>query len=40
MQMKSRRNAPQTDRSPEEGPALFSGEEANIPPLDVEISEK
>lgn len=40
MQMKSRRNAPQTERSPEEGPALFSGEEANIPPLDVEISEK
>uniref|UniRef100_A0A8C2KCZ7 Kit ligand n=1 Tax=Cyprinus carpio TaxID=7962 RepID=A0A8C2KCZ7_CYPCA len=38
--MKSRRNAPQTERSPEEGPALFSGEEANIPPLDVEISEK
>ncbi|KAF4095068.1 kit ligand a isoform X1 [Onychostoma macrolepis] len=38
--MKSRRNAPQTDRIPEEGPALFSGEEANIPPLDVEISEK
>uniref|UniRef100_A0A8C1Z5I4 Kit ligand n=1 Tax=Cyprinus carpio TaxID=7962 RepID=A0A8C1Z5I4_CYPCA len=38
--IKSRRNTPQTERSPEEGPALFSGEEANIPPLDVEISEK
>uniref|UniRef100_A0A671PSC6 Kit ligand n=1 Tax=Sinocyclocheilus anshuiensis TaxID=1608454 RepID=A0A671PSC6_9TELE len=38
--IKSRRNAPQTERSPEEGPALFSGEEANIPPLEVEISEK
>nr|QWA14785.1 kit ligand a [Botia dario] len=38
--IKSRRNAPKTVRSPEEGPALFSGEEANIPPLDVEISEK
>ncbi|XP_048014642.1 kit ligand a [Megalobrama amblycephala] len=38
--IKSRRNAPQTERSPEEGPALFSGEEASVPPLDVEISEK
>lgn len=38
--IKSRRNTPQTDRSPEEGPALFSGEEANISPLDVGISEK
>lgn len=38
--IKSRRNAPQTEQSPEEGPALFSGEEASVPPLDVEISEK
>ncbi|XP_057185422.1 kit ligand a [Triplophysa rosa] len=38
--IKSRRNASQTERSAEEGPALFSGEEAHIPPLDVEISEK
>lgn len=38
--IKSRQNAPQTERSAEEGPALFSGEEANIPPLDVEILEK
>ncbi|XP_055048203.2 kit ligand a [Misgurnus anguillicaudatus] len=38
--MKSRRNAPQIERSAEEGPALFSGEESNVPPLDVEISEK
>ncbi|XP_051979444.1 kit ligand-like [Xyrauchen texanus] len=38
--IKSSRNAPQTERGIEEGPALFSGEEANIPPLDAEISEK
>ncbi|XP_051975979.1 kit ligand a isoform X2 [Xyrauchen texanus] len=38
--IKSRRNAPQTERRVEEGPALFSGEEANIPPIDVVISEK
>ncbi|TRY66053.1 hypothetical protein DNTS_002688 [Danionella cerebrum] len=37
--IKSRRNASRSERR-DEGPALFSGEEANAPPLDVEISEK